>query len=124
VKDGFHLPLAKGFAGWIDADTLFVSTDFGEGSMTDSGYPRIVKRWKRGTPLAAAKLIYEADVTSVSASASRLHSAGDDIDLIRDGKTFWTSERYQLIDGSRKHLELPLSASVNGAFQGRLIISL
>ncbi len=124
VEDGFYLPLAKGFAGWIDADTLFVSTDFGEGSMTDSGYPRIVKRWKRGTPLAAAKLIYEADVTSVSASASRLHSAGDDIDLIRDGKTFWTAERYQLINGSRKHLELPLSASVNGAFQGRLIISL
>ena len=55
VKNGFYLPVAKGFASWIDAGTLFVSTDFGEGSMTDSGYPRIVKRWKRGTPLAAAE---------------------------------------------------------------------
>ena len=124
IDHGFYLPLAKGSASWIDANTVFVSTDFGEGSMTESGYPRIVKRWKRGTPLAEAELVYEGEMTSVSAGASRLHSAGDDIDLIREGKTFWTSERFQLIDNTIRRLELPLSASVNGAFQGRLIISL
>ena len=124
VEDGFSLPVSKGSVSWIDANTVFVSTDFGEGSMTESGYPRIVKRWKRGTPLAAAELVYESDVTSVSAMAMRLHSAGDDIDLVRDGKTFWTSERYQLVDGDKQHLELPVSATVNGAFQGRLIVSL
>jgi len=124
VQDGFFLPLAKGGANWIDADTVFVSTDFGEGSMTDSGYPRIVKRWKRGTPLAEAEMIFEGDVKSVSANAFRLHSAGGDIDLVRDGKTFWTAEQYQLVDGDLKLLELPLTATINGAFQGRLIISL
>ena len=124
VKDGFFLPLAKGGANWIDADTVFVSTDFGEGSMTDSGYPRIVKRWTRGTPLAEAESVYEGDVKSVSANAFRLHSSGDDIDLVRDGKTFWTAERYQLKDGELKLLELPPTATINGAFQGRLIVSL
>ncbi len=124
VEDGFYLPLAKGAASWIDADTVFVSTDFGAGSMTDSGYPRLVKRWQRGTPLADASLVYEADVSSVSAGAFVLHSAGDDIEMVRDGKTFWTAQRYQLIDGKKQLLELPLSATVNGAFQGRLIISL
>jgi len=124
IEDGFSLPVSKGSVGWIDANTIFVSTNFGEGSMTESGYPRIVKRWKRGTPLAAAELLYESDITSVSASAFRLHSAGGDIDLVRDGKTFWTSERYQLIDGDKQYLELPVSATVNGAFQGRLIVSL
>ena len=124
VEGGFYLPLAKGAASWIDADTVFVSTDFGEGSMTDSGYPRLVKRWQRGTPLADASLVYEADVSSVSAGAFVLHSAGDDIEMVRDGKTFWTAQRYQLIDGKKQLLELPLSATVNGAFQGRLIISL
>lgn len=124
VKDGFFLPLAKGGASWIDADTVFVSTDFGEGSMTDSGYPRIVKRWKRGTALAAAELVYEGEITSVSANAFRLYSTGDDIDLIRDGLTFWASDRYQLINGELKHLDLPPTATINGAFQGRLIISL
>ena len=124
VQDGFFLPLAKGGASWIDADTVFVSTDFGEGSMTESGYPRIVKRWKRGTPLDQAELLYEGDVQSVSASAFRMHSSGGDIDMVREGITFWTAERYQLLEGGLKKLVLPLSATVNGAFQGRLIISL
>jgi len=124
VEGGFYLPLSKGSASWIDADSVFVATDFGEGSMTESGYPNTVKRWKRGTPLAAAELIHKGEITSYSTSAMRLHSDGDDIDLVREGKTFWTSERYQLINGNKQQLELPLSATINGAFQGRLIISL
>ena len=60
VKDGFFLPEAKSWGtGWLDRDTLYVSTDFGPGSMTTSGYPRIVKVWKRGTPLAAAETVFE-----------------------------------------------------------------
>ena len=124
VKGGFHLPKSKGNTDWIDADTLFVATDFGEGSMTESGYPRFVKLWKRGTPRADAKLVYEADATSVWAVGYRLSSSGDDIDLLVEGLTFWTSQRYQLIDGNKHALDLPVSAVVNGAFQGRLIISL
>jgi len=124
VEGGFHVPLAKGFTNWIDSDTIFVSTDFGEGSMTESGYPRMVKRWARGTSLAAAELLHEGEATSVSTVAMRLRSAGSDIDMVQEAKTFWTSERYQLIDGSKQRLELPPSATVNGAFQGRLIISL
>ncbi|MFP3787462.1 S9 family peptidase, partial [Burkholderia sp. SIMBA_024] len=53
VKNGFVLPVAKSQASWIDKDTLFVATDFGAGSMTQSGYARIAKRWRRGTPLSA-----------------------------------------------------------------------
>jgi prolyl oligopeptidase len=60
VKDGFVLPVAKSQASWIDKDTLFVATDFGAGSMTQSGYARIAKRWRRGTPLSAAQTLYEA----------------------------------------------------------------
>jgi prolyl oligopeptidase len=124
IKDGFYLPLAKGNASWIDADSVFVSTDFGKGSMTDSGYPRIIKLWNRGTPLSDAELIHEGKASSVWSYASRLHSTGADIDMAREGLTFWTSERYQLLDGKKYRLDLPVSAVVNGAFQGRLIISL
>ena len=49
VKDGFELPEAKSRVGWIDADRVYLGTDFGEGSLTDSGYPRLVKEWSRGT---------------------------------------------------------------------------
>ena len=53
------LPEAKTEVAWIDADRLYVGTDFGPGSMTKSSYPRIAKEWKRGTPLAAATTVFE-----------------------------------------------------------------
>src|SRR6478735_9528016 len=59
VDDGFTLPSAKTSVSWIDLDTIFVSTDFGPGSMTASSYPRQVKRWKRGTAIESAELIFE-----------------------------------------------------------------
>ena len=44
VEDGFSFPVAKSQAQWIDADTLYIGTDFGPDSFTDSGYPRIGKK--------------------------------------------------------------------------------
>ncbi|MCE9659242.1 MAG: prolyl oligopeptidase family serine peptidase [Burkholderiales bacterium] len=61
----FVLPEAKSEVVWLDADTVYVDTDFGPGSMTDSGYPRIVKRWRRGTPLAEATVVFEATTKDV-----------------------------------------------------------
>ena len=58
VVDGFTLPEAKTDIGWEDLDTVLIGTDFGEGSLTDSGYPRLVKRWRRGTPLEEAETVY------------------------------------------------------------------
>ncbi len=67
VTGGFALPEAKTRVEWQDADTVYVGTDFGPGSMTDSGYPRILKRWQRGQPLADAKTVFEAQASDVSA---------------------------------------------------------
>jgi prolyl oligopeptidase len=69
VKDGFTLPEAKSRVVWVDANNLLVSTDFGANSLTKSGYPRIIKHWKRGTPLTQARTIYEGKVEDVSAFA-------------------------------------------------------
>jgi prolyl oligopeptidase len=70
VADGFTLPEAKSSVEWIDDHTVYVLTDFGAGSLTDSGYPRLVKRWLRGTPLSAAIPVYEAQKKDVSAFVS------------------------------------------------------
>jgi prolyl oligopeptidase len=67
VEGGFVLPEAKSDIGWLDADNVLVSTDFGAGSLTDSGYPRLVKHWRRGTPLEQATLVFEGDAHDVSA---------------------------------------------------------
>ena len=55
VIDGFQLPEAKSAVSWEDHDTVLVGTDFGPGSLTESGYPRILKRWRRGQPLEDAR---------------------------------------------------------------------
>ena len=105
--DGFVLPVAKGGAGWVDEDTLFVATDFGEGSMTDSGYPRIAKRWQRGTPLTDAETLYTGSVESVSAGAYRARWADGHVDIVREGTSFWTADNYQLVDGELVKLQIP-----------------
>jgi prolyl oligopeptidase len=74
VEDGFIRPEAKGGLGWIDRDTVYVYSDFGPGTMTGSGYPRIVKQWRRGTPMDQATLVYEgqpATCTSPPAATTR-----------------------------------------------------
>lgn len=68
-EGGYYLPEAKSEIRWIDIDSVYVGTDFGPGSLTDSGYPRIAKRWLRGTPLAAAETVFEGEATDVAVSA-------------------------------------------------------
>lgn len=57
VADGFNIAEAKSDMYYWDRDTVFVGTDFGSGSMIDSGYPRITKKWQRGQPLTEAEVI-------------------------------------------------------------------
>ena len=124
VEGGFTLPAAKSRVAWRDADTLFVATDFGPGSLTESGYPRIVKVWSRGAPLAAAKTLYEAPVKSVSASARRLRSPAGDIDLVTEQFTFWNSKHFQILDGQLRELALPATTTIVGNFRGQLVLRL
>lgn len=111
--DAFALPEAKSGISWIDEDTVYVGTDFGEGSMTDSGYPRIAKRWTRGTPLADAITVYEGEVTDVSAGASYSDDPGYERHFVSRSTDFYNSERYELgEDGSLTKIDVPDDAGV------------
>ena len=57
VKNGFFLKENKSWVSWLDRNKVFVATNFGEGTLTESGYPRQVRVWTRGTDLMKAKLI-------------------------------------------------------------------
>ena len=124
VEGGFFLPLAKSGASWVDEDSLLVETDFGPGTLTESGYPRIVKLWKRGTPLADAPAVHEVPAQSVRVAAFRLRTDGAPIDLVIDRKTTWSGSVSQRIDGTLHPLALPETANVVDAFEGRLVIRL
>ena len=100
VSDGFILPEAKSSTGWIDDDTLFVSTDFGPGSMTSSGYPRIIKEWKRGTPLAQARTLYEAKPDDMSVGAYKDFTPGHEFQFVERQIDFYSGEMF-LREGDR-----------------------
>jgi prolyl oligopeptidase PreP (S9A serine peptidase family) len=65
VADGLNLPEAKSDLSWEDEDTVLVGTDFGDCSLTDSGYPLLIKRWRRGTPLKEAETIFPGSASDV-----------------------------------------------------------
>jgi prolyl oligopeptidase len=110
VPGGFTLPEAKSQVAWIDADSIFVGTDTGPGSLTSSGYPREARRWKRGTPLPAAELVYAGKPGDVAVSAWRELSPGFERDLAERTVTFFTSELYLLGAGAPRKVEKPDSA--------------
>lgn len=113
VKDGFFLPEAKSSVSWLDADHLYVGTDFGPGSMTSSGYPRIAKVWKRGTPIEQAETVYEAKPDDVWAFALRDHTKGFERDFVLRGITFFTNEMFLRRDGKLVRIEKPDSANAS-----------
>ncbi|MEV0900409.1 prolyl oligopeptidase family serine peptidase [Actinoplanes sp. NPDC049802] len=108
VADGFTLPEAKSSVSWIDADHIFVATDFGPGTATSSGYPRVVKRWRRGTPLAEAETIFEGEPGDVSVRAFHDPTPGYERDLVVRYSDFFHSERHLLRpDGTLDRVEVP-----------------
>ena len=112
VKGGFELPEAKGQMSWIDHNHVYVATDFGPGSLTTSGYARIVKRWTRGTPLSAAKVIFEGKNTDMSVGAGHDDTKGFTRDFIfRTPNIFYTELFLLGKDGKLQKVDVPEGAN-------------
>jgi prolyl oligopeptidase len=126
VDGGFTLPLAKSSVTWENADTLLVATDYGAGSMTASGYPRIVKRWKRGTPLASAETVAEGEAEDVGMNVFAFTDGDKRWPMISRGKTFYTADiKLPNVDASRYiSTIIPDTASVRDVIDGQLVIFL
>jgi len=119
---GFEMPEAKGGAQWWSADELLVSTDFGAGSMTTSGYPRELRLWTRGTPLAKAMPVFQGEAGDVG--------VGWWVDLAQDGTrrllvkrsiSFFKSTYFAWDGKALKALDLPADGVVR-IYGGNLVI--
>ena len=110
VDGGFRLPEAKSSAAWIDADHLLVSTDWGPGALTESGYPRVVKVWERGTPLADAQTVFEALATDMGAWAGSMRDRGRTRAVIAHRPSFFEGTTLLVEDGRVDRLDLPMDA--------------
>ncbi len=124
VKDGFQVPEAKSEVSWKDENTLWLGTDFGEGSLTRSGYPRFAKMWKRGTPLASATTVFECPVEHVAATAYSIHTPEGRYDMVNDTPEFFRGTTYIIRDDKLVKLEIPEDADFQGVFKKQLLVSL
>ncbi len=123
---GFVLPEAKTDLVWVDKDTLLVGTDFGAGTLTESGYPRQIKLWKRGTPLESAKMIFEGQGTDMAVSPLRLsHKKKWQLAVSRYVDFFNSEEQvYELKTGKLLPIPKPQGAELAGFFDGDYIFEL
>ena len=113
ISDGFNLPEAKSQLDWVDIDTLYVGTDFGPGSMTKSGYPRVIKQWKRGTPLAQAVVVYEGQESDVAAFASVDKTPGYERTVFGRSIDFYNTEMSLWHKGQLVKINKPSDASLS-----------
>lgn len=125
VEDGFITPEAKQDAAWIDSDTLLIGTDWGEGSLTESGYPRILKRWRRGTPLESAEKVMAGDVEDVGLWPVAFElDDGSIATFAEESDTFFTSVFWWLPDDGSEpvRLPVPLKTAPYGVFEDHLLL--
>lgn len=128
VEDGFILPEGKHRLEWLDRDTLLVATDFGAGTLTESGYPYIVKSLKRGQTLAEATEVYRGEQGDggygVGPSVYRDKDGRIEAVLFRRPLDTFRAETWRWVDGRAVKLDLPERVGVNGTMGDRLILSL
>lgn len=124
VEGGFTLPEAKSSLAWKDENAVWVGTDFGPGSLTDSGYPRLVKLWRRGTPLASAVTVFEGEQTDVSVSAYTLVRPEGRYDFVQRTPEYYRGLTWLDVEGRLVKLDVPDDAEVQGVFKANLLFSL
>lgn len=123
VSGGFVAPEAKTDITWAGPDEVYIASDFGPGSLTDSGYPRIVRKWRRGTPLADAVDVFAGAREDVASSALVIDSGGHHHEMIRRATTFYSGENWLKVGDRFELLNVPDDAQV-GFWRDQLTIEL
>lgn len=125
VEGGFYLPESKNSVAWVDLNTVMVGADFGEGSMTDSGYARTTRMWKRGTNANDAPTIFEGKQTDVGIWPTMIYDGETAYKFIIQGDSFYTRSWYLLDDNNQaKVLDLPQDIGFSGLINGQAIFEL
>ena len=124
VEDGFRLEEAKSGVSWKDKNTLYVGTDFGSDTKTDSGYPRIAKIWRRGQSLENADTVLEGEKTDVSIWSSVIVSPERHYDIIGRSIEFYKTEIFTIEHGELVRIDIPLDANLITVFKGQMLVRL
>ena len=121
VADGFALPEAKSGTSWVDPDILLIGTDFGADSLTESGYPRMIKRWRRGQPVQDAQTVFEGSTSDVIVAAGVDRTPGFERTMLRRALDFFNDQLYELRGDELIRIDAPTDATVSVHRQWLLI---
>ena len=125
IDGGFFVGEAKTNIDWVDANTLLVGSDFGEGSLTTSGYARTLRLWKRGTALENAEQIIETVVEDMSVGAFSVLADESDLSFVVRRPDFFTEETWLLTEqGILAKLPLQIDANFQGVLGQRGLVLL
>lgn len=126
VEGGFLVPEAKSNVSWAGEDALLVGTDWGDGSLTNSGYALEIRLWKRGTDLHAGKSLFKADVVDTLVAPFVVHNDEQDYSFIVRLFADWNEKQYmRVVDGAAgEPMNWPLRVSFEGVLAGRAILAL
>ncbi len=122
VADGFNVAEAKSDVSWITTDKVFVATDFGQGSMTESGYPASVRVWNRGEKLSASQEVARVSVAELGVWGWTQFTLNKQYQLISKSKDFWSHEIMLLGEGNEfRKLDLPYDADFQGIWNEQML---
>lgn len=131
VDGGFITPESKGTMDWVDEDTMIIGVDFGEGTMTDSGYPREARLWKRGTDLSEATLLGRGEQTDVGYWGGTFElSDGRREVVVSRSVDFYNSEVFHFprnadgTVGEMRKFPIPMQSNLGSEFKGQVLLSL
>jgi prolyl oligopeptidase len=125
VMDGFSMPEAKHRVSWIDRDAVWVGSDFGAGSLTDSGYPRTARLWKRGEPIEEATEVFAGEQADVAAGVYRTWDRDQSYDVAYRVPSFFETLNYLYMgDGELLHIDIPADADFLGVMNGQMLVQL
>ncbi|MEZ6013005.1 MAG: prolyl oligopeptidase family serine peptidase, partial [Hyphomonas sp.] len=127
VDGGFVTPEAKQGIAWAGKDTILIATDWGGDTVTESGYPFVVKRWQRGTPLESAVEVHRGDKTDVGVWPMTIElEDGRILQGAVEAETFFTSTYWWFPEGESEAVQwpIPLKSTPNGVYAGQLLVSL
>ncbi len=112
AADGFNLPAARSDVSWEDENTVLVGTDFGEGSMSAAGFPLVVKRWRRGTPLDDAETVFTSPDGDMAAFSGVDRTPGYERTVFYRQLDNMRRETLVLRDGELVRLDIPPDAPI------------
>lgn len=122
VEGGFSAPASKSGFSWLDKDTVLVSAAFEEEDKTQSGYPRVVKLWKRGTRLEDATPIFEAEKQDLAAGVGVEYDGDKQYLFLVRAIAFFSSHSFlRLPSGENRRIPLPDDVTDTTLFKGRFV---